>query len=296
MSNDTYHVFTHKDLDGAVSLLTFLWSKPNDTVLFHEITNLEIDKIKQNIKRLSNPKNVYIFDLSLRQNFLPELDESFITIVDHHKRSEDFLKLFKKSKILYKEYSSNCLLIKKLMCDDKIELTPSQKKLIALTDDYDSNTMSFKESYDLNILFWMEYKDNFPKFIEDYKNGYKEPSPEQKKKIDIAKALANKEASNVQIYKGTLNIKGITKTTIGIQVNYFNSLMLDAVMKKYDSDLYFFINTKSNKVNIRQKKSDSCIDLQKFCEKFCDGGGNTYSASGTLTPLFMELTKNLKPL
>jgi oligoribonuclease NrnB/cAMP/cGMP phosphodiesterase (DHH superfamily) len=296
MCSDTYHIFTHKDLDGAASLLTFIWSKPNETVSFNEITNLETDKIKQIVKRLSNPKNVYIFDLALRKDFLPELDQPYITIIDHHKRSEEYVKDFKKSKILHKEYSSNCLLLKKLFCDDKIELTDSQKKLIELVDDYDSNSMVFNESYDLNVLFWMDYKDNFPKFINDYKSGYKELSLEQRKKIDFAKNVAYKEASNVQIYKGSLNIKGKVKNTIGVQVNSFNNLTIDAITKKYDSDLYFFINPKTNRVVIRQKKSDDPIDLQKFAEKFCDGGGNTHSASGKLTPLFMELTKNLKPL
>jgi hypothetical protein len=296
MSNDTYHVFTHKDLDGAVSLLTFLWSKPNDTVIFNGITNLEICKIKDYVKNTVNPKNIYIFDISLRPEFLPELDKSYITIIDHHKRSEEFLNSFKNSKILHKEYSSNCLLLKKLLFKDDFVLNAQQKKLIELTDDFDSNTFSIKESSDLNILFWLEYKNNFNKFISDYKNGYVSPTPEQTKKINFAKSVAQKEASNVNPYIGTLSISGQTKKTIGIQIENPNHLTLDAIMKSYDADLYFFIIPKYNKVIIKQKQTDLRIDLPNFCKKFCDGFGNMYSATGKITPLFMELTKNLKPL
>ena len=52
VNNKSYHVFTHKDLDGAVSLLTFIWSKPDSNITFQEITNLEIDKIKKHINFL----------------------------------------------------------------------------------------------------------------------------------------------------------------------------------------------------------------------------------------------------
>ena len=50
-----------------------------------------------------------IFNLSVREEFLPDLDLSNITYIDHHKRSEKNILKFKNSKIIYKEYSSNSL-------------------------------------------------------------------------------------------------------------------------------------------------------------------------------------------
>lgn len=295
--SQTYQVFTHKDLDGAVSLLTFLWSKPNCTILFNEVNNLEINKIKENLKKTINPKNVYIFDLSLREEFLPELDESFITIIDHHQKSENFLNRFKNAKILHKEYSSNCLLIKKIVTDqENVTLTDKQKKLIVFADDFDSGAYKFKESYDLNILFWTFYKNNFAGFIKDFRDGYISPTPEQQQKINYEKTNIEKIASGLQKFKGNINIKGQTKEVLGVQYENFNYLLVDNITRSIKSDLYFYIDVKNNKVILRQTKSEDSIDLDVFTQKFCEGSGNRYSAVGKITPLFMELTKNLKPL
>jgi len=47
---------------------------------------------------------------------------------------------------------------------------------------------------------------------------------------------------------------------------------------------------------MRQKKSENSINLLSFAEKYCDGSGHMYAAGGRITPLFLELTKKLKPL
>jgi DnaJ-class molecular chaperone len=46
MSNKTFQIFTHNDLDGAVSLLCFFWSNPDAHIIFKEVNNLEIDSIE----------------------------------------------------------------------------------------------------------------------------------------------------------------------------------------------------------------------------------------------------------
>ena len=247
MSNDTYHVFTHKDLDGAVSLLTFIWSHPDTSIFFNELTNLETSKIKDFVNKTINCKNIYVFDLALREEFLPTLDTSCVTFVDHHERSIPHIQSFKNAKILHKVYSSNSLLIKKLFVDfNKIELSDKQKKLIVLTDDFDSEKCEFEESLDLNILFWTKYKNNFSGFIEFFKNGYVKPTQEEQKHINFEKLNAKKQSENLQKYIGTLNIKGVSKNVIGIQMNSSNYLVKRNILKNNDADLYFFINPKLN--------------------------------------------------
>jgi len=281
-----------------VSLLTFIWSHPNDAITFEGINNLQTDEIKNYISKTINPPPpiIYVFDLSLRESFLQDLDKKYICFIDHHKSSEKFINSFKNAKVIYKEFSSNSLLIRKYFADKAPELTNDQKKMILLADDYDSFKLQFEESYDLNILFWTEYKDNFVKFINDYKNGFKPFSIEQKNRIKSVKSLASKEAESCSKFFGTLDIKGLKKTAMGVLTKSLNVLVMDSLLKKYDPDLFFFINTKTQKVTLRQKKDNNPIDLGKFAEKFCEGAGHTYAAGGKITPLFMELTKNLKPL
>lgn len=296
MSCKTFQIFTHNDLDGAVSLLTFIWSNPEASVSFKEVNNLEIEIIKDYIKRNVNTIKTFIFDLRLRESFLPDLDKEFITFIDHHKDSENFISFFKNSKILHKEYSSNSLLIRKIFSDSSPSLTNEQKKLILLADDYDSETFNFSESYDLNILFWNEYKNKFVEFINDYKKGFKPFTKNQENLIKSVKFKAAQEAESLKKFSGEIDFKGIKKNVIGVLSTNSNVLVIDNILKKYKPDILFFINTKTEKVILKQKKDENLIDLGKFSEKFCEGFGNKYKAIGKITPLFMELTKNLKPL
>jgi len=296
MSCKTFQIFTHKDLDGAVSLLSFIWSNPDASISFKEISNLEIETIKDYVKRTVNPPKTYIFDLRLRESFIPDLDKEFITFIDHHKESEYFVDKFKHSKILYKDFSSNSLLVRKIFSEKTPNLTNEQKKLILLTDDYDSESYKFTESYDLNILFWNEYKNRFVDFINEYKKGFKPFTNQQKNLIKTIKIKIEQEANSLNKFAGELDIKGVKRQVIGVITDSSNVLVMDNIFRKYNPDILFFINTKTEKVVLKQKKDENSIDLGKFSEKFCEGFGNQYKAIGKITPLFMELTKNLKPL
>lgn len=296
MQNQQYQVFTHNDLDGAVSLLTLLWSKPEATINFKEVSNSETSLIKDYVRRTINPTKTFLLDLSIKSDFLPELDQSHITIIDHHQSSEKFINLFKRSKILYKNISSTCLLTRKIFAENAPIFTNEQKKLILLADDYDSYKLNFEESYDLNILFWSEYRKNFVDFINTYKNGFKPFSDIEKSKIKSIKINAANKAETIQKFGGFLEFKGIKKYTLGAITESSNNLIMDYIIKKHDPDLFFFINTKTQKVSIRQKITDNPINLEKLAEKFCDGAGHLYAAGGKITPLFMELTKNLNPI
>jgi putative IMPACT (imprinted ancient) family translation regulator len=296
MSNKTFQIFTHNDLDGAVSLLCFFWSNPDAHIIFKEVNNLEIDLIKEGVKRNINQVPTYILDLKVRNLFLPELDKSFITIIDHHEESEKFISNFKNSKILYKNFTSNCLLVRKIFSDNCPTLTKEQKELLLLTDDYDSSSFKYTKSYDLNILFWNQYKNKFVDFIQDYKNGFKPFTKEQENLIKTVKIKANQESESLKKFTGELNIGKSKKNVLGVLSTNTNVLVIDILFKKYDPDILLYINTKTEKVLLKQKRDNDPIDLGKFSEKFCEGFGNTYKAIGKITPLFMELTKNLKPL
>jgi hypothetical protein len=294
MEKDIYHVFTHKDLDGAVSLLTFLWSKPEASVSYTDITNLQIDIVKDYVKRTCNPPNILIFDIALREDMLPDLDDKNITFIDHHKRSEEHIEKFKNSRIIYKEYTSNTLLIRSLFKDKTPPLSEEQKKLILYADDFDSGEFAFSESYDLNILFWTQFKNEFCYFCKYYRDGFRPFTKQQLELIEDAKKVADKLTNNAKCFHGNIIIEGKVKKITAALTEIYNNIVIDMLSSKYSSDILFYINTKTQKVSMRQKKNSDPIDLSLFAKKYCDGNGNQYNAGGKITPLFMEFIKNLK--
>jgi hypothetical protein len=291
-----YHIFTHKDLDGAVSLLTFIWSHPNSIISYEEITNLEIVKIKQFIKKTINPPNIVILDLAIREEFISDLDHNFITIIDHHERSIPLISKFKNAKIYFKNVTSNSLLVRKLYQDICPPLSENQKKLILYADDYDCLKLKHEHSYDLNIIFWNQFKNNFSNFINKYKNGFLDFDENQKKLLFDVKQKIKNEEKNLKIFKGDLKIDLENKKILAVSINENNPLLIDYLIYKYDYDLFIIINIKNEKVKIRQKINDNPINLKKFCEKYCDGDATTFLGIGKITPLFLELTKNFIPL
>jgi oligoribonuclease NrnB/cAMP/cGMP phosphodiesterase (DHH superfamily) len=294
MNKDIYQIFTHKDLDGAVSLLTFLWSKPNSTVFYQEITNLEINIIKDYVKKTCNPPNILVFDMALREEMLPDLDYDYITFIDHHKSSEEHIQKFKQANIVYNNTTSNTLLIRNLLKEKSPPLTEEQKKMILYANDYDSGDFNYTESYDLNILFWTQFKNEFCYFCKYYENGFRPFTKNQLELIKNTKDIASDIEKNTKCFNGNVVIEGKIKKVTAAITEVYNNIVIDMLLTKYSPDILLYINTKTQKVSMRQKKSTDPIDLALFAKKYCDGNGNQHSAGGKITPLFMEFTKNLK--
>ena len=98
MSQKLYKIFTHCDLDGAVSLLTFLWAKSEDTVEFEEIYNTDVvEKLLKYKEKTFNPPPTLILDVALRPELI-QFDSPQFTFIDHHKSSQPYLIDFKHSK------------------------------------------------------------------------------------------------------------------------------------------------------------------------------------------------------
>ena len=295
MQNKVYQVFTNKDFDGAISLLTFLWSHPNDTITYQEVSNLDIKPIKDYVTKTVNPPKTVLLNLYLRDAFLPELDQESLVIIDHHIDSKKYVDIFKKSKIVYSNYESGSMFIRKLF-QKNVELNNDQKKLILLANDYESGSFNFNESYGLNIIFWTQFKNDFSRFINTYKNGFKPFTDSQKNLIQNAIKEADKKLEETKCYIGQILIEGQPKKVLAAITNKFNSIVIDKLIKKHKPDLLFYINVQTENVSIRQPKQKEMIDLLKFVQKYCDGNGTNNSAGGKITPLFMELTKNLNPI
>jgi nanoRNase/pAp phosphatase (c-di-AMP/oligoRNAs hydrolase) len=291
------NAYTHSDLDGAVSLLTLIWALPNSHIKYKGFNNLQMDNLKTEVEEVNRPCTTFILDLALREEFLPDLDQEHITFIDHHETSESFIPRFQRAKIIHKTISSNALLMAKLFKGEKYpDRTNDQKMLIALADDFDCYRLQIPESYDLNILFWTMYKNNFTKFINDYREGFKPFTPEQKRAISFVKKAAQEEAKSLPIFTGDVNFGSKKKRVVAALTEKISNTVMDMIMQAHQPDIFFFVNTKTEKVCIRQFLKNDPIDVGAFAEKICDGGGHSNAGGGVITPLFMEITKNLKPL
>ena len=176
------------------------------------------------------------------------------------------------------------------------EFTDAQKKLILFIDDHDSGEYKYPESYDLNILFWTQFKNAFCYFCEFYKNGFRPFTPNQLEIINRSKESAKTKAEMVECYGGKMIIKGELKFVVAAMTDSFNNIVIDMLIAKYKPDIFFYINTRTEKISMRQAKSENPINLGVFAEEYCEGSGHMNAAGGKVTPLFMELTKKLKPI
>jgi nanoRNase/pAp phosphatase (c-di-AMP/oligoRNAs hydrolase) len=95
-------------------------------------------------------------------------------------------------------------------------------------------------------------------------------------------------------YKVATN--SIVFKVIAALADKISNTVIDVVIKRHQPDVLFFINSKSEKVCLRQTINKDPVNLGAFAEKICEGGGHNNAAGGIITPIFMEITKNLKPI
>lgn len=290
----SYHVFTHNDLDGAVSLLLFMWANP-DCIITSQVfpKNKIVDAAQTYFDSVVNPPSVYFLDFNIKEDFL-QFDKSNVTFIDHHNNDDIVISQFKNARIFNEKKTSNSLFFHEKFKHLFVNLSLQQKLMVLYANDYDSGKNGYSESYDLNLILWSDYRKDFSGFINYYKEGFKPFTDAQKNKVAAIKQYANEEFKKIEFFDGQLKIQNKIKKVQGGCVSKIDYLILDHIMNtSKEIDILFLIDLKEKTVAFRQKYSDDEINLAEFAEKYCNGGGNNHSARGKLTELFMEITKNL---
>ena len=295
----TYLVFTHYDLDGAVSLLAFQWARPDCKIISYPMSNLDVGNGK--IKKIYDTEggsnfSVVLLDLALREEFL-DMDLPNVTIIDHHASSADVIPKFKNAKILWKDTTSCAKWIYENFLKDK-NLSKEQKALIALTDDFDCYALKDPRSYQLNMVFWECYRNKWETFVHDYRDGFVSFSLVQIKQIESVLRIADIQAENTKAYIGNVIIEGKEQCVAAFQLERNTSQLMDALQRMYpEQQAYFFINIKTGRISLRSNmKHPDKVDVKTFAEKYCDGAGHVYASGGKITEKFLEITKNLHPV
>lgn len=299
--NKKIFCFTHYDLDGVGTYLVTKWAHPGYKVEYKALTGFEI---RQDINEwllthnFSDYERVFFLDLDM-SSVADLIDHENVMLIDHHKSHEDAKisqQLYKNAVPIVKEYPSACLLAYKVfkkLYDSKF--TTEQKTMVLYTNDYDSYKHEFKESKMLNVIFWNTQK-SFDAFVETYADGYK---PFTKEQLAIHRIFENELArviSELKVFQGGhADDDGEYRVVVATFADKHINDISDHLLSKYDCDVIIIINLKSKHVSFRRPKNGT-MKLQDFAKYIADGGGHEYSAGGTITDVFMDFTKTLKPI
>lgn len=292
MSKDEI-IFTDLDLDGCCSYLAYSWlTQTRSKAITIKVSNLR-EKFLAWLKRnkLSDYKTVYFFDLDTTE-IKDLIDKKNVTIFDHHKSHDEKYK--NATTIIDKECTSCSKLIYRHY-KNSANLTNEQKKLIALANDYDCYELKFPESNKLNFLLWYKNGDKLQNFINDFEAGFHGFTNDQNKIISYHFYKFKKIRDSVILYKSTLKIAGKEYKFISTFGNEYVNDLCQYIIDNNDCDVCLMINLKNNRVYLRKNRTVE-LNLGKFAQKICDGGGHEYAAGGELNETVLALSKKFVPV
>jgi oligoribonuclease NrnB/cAMP/cGMP phosphodiesterase (DHH superfamily) len=283
-------VFTDNDLDGAGSALALrLIYGDKATVEIHEVYDVEItsNTLSRWLPEFDHYDRVYFTDVYITEDTVPYIDRKNVVIIDHHHDHVAVKDRYKTAKVIIEPYSSCTRLI-----TEKFKLTsitPEQKLLLDVIDDYDSYTLKFKETLRLHAIYTTYNRPKVMKFIESFENGLREFNTME---LNSIKLYFNKlkEQLNTTFFTGKIKDYKI----VGCIADFAINEVAHFALKKYDADIAFVVNVNYGGVSFRRSKTCDA-KLNVIANKLCDGGGHEYAAGGKLTQLFQDFTKTLQP-
>lgn len=293
------HVFTDCDLDGAGAYNTLcLLTKQKMSYTVTRVVDVREKMLGWlTTNKLEDYSDVYILDLDLSQypDVLHAFDRNNVTVIDHHKPHIDNKHKYTNASTIIESQGSTTKLIYKYF-DGKRYLTPAQKLLVLMVDDYDSYKFKVPNSYELNIVFWSYQGDRIEKFINDFQNGFESFNNQHENIIKFYLKKLSNIKSKLNVHSAYLSIKNKKRKLVAVFAESCINDIADHVLKNYKSDIVFVVNLNSNKVSLRRSK-DCDVDLSELAQKlFDEGGGHVDAAGGVICEKFMLFSKMFKPM
>ena len=298
MSNKHITVFTHSDLDGVVSYLVMCWLYKRK-LDFVATTPMKLEQDYEKWLSTKVPcECLYFLDLDVTK-IGERIDKETTIILDHHKTN---LYPFKKALTrIYNETSCAKLIYDSLFNqnspskDGDRKLTLAQKTLIALADDWDSNTRATPMSEHLNIVYH-SMSNKFNSFVEDYYNGFQAFDKFKQNTILLYKKHRKEYLHGLKPFVGDVEFEG-TKAKVGaVFCSKFVQECCDYLFDKHNVDVSIAVLLEQKRIAVRRSPTNTTIDVSKFVQRIASGGGHEAAAGGNLTDEFVEFTKLLKPL
>ena len=282
-------VFTDNDLDGAGSALFIKWLYGSNVSSLKVIDSTEFTLISEfNSIDLNDYDKIFILDLDLNREQIPQVDNEKVVVFDHHKQHEENKYIYKKAKAVV-EQTSSCISLLRSKFDSKITLSDEQEQLIEYIDDYDSYKLHHKDSLKLNAIHKTFNKPKAEKFIDAFKDGFRPYNVQEKNGIKLF-IKKFREQLEGQVFSGKIK----NYDTVSIISNYAPSEVANYIISKHNADIGIVVNLDTNTVSFRRGK-ECDVDVSIIAKTLCEGGGSAAIAGGKLTEQFANLTKNFLP-
>ena len=295
MSNQKIQIITHLDLDGVVSYLVLCWlyGKKLDVIGTTPMKlEQDVDKFFASGKQFEIDR-LYFLDLDVSK-IGEKIDQKSTVILDHHKTN---LYPFKNAIArIYNETSCAKLIYDTFFKDTNKQITAAQKTLIALADDWDSNTKSTPLSEGLNIVYH-SMSNKFNSFVEDYYNGFVPFDKFKQNTITLYKKHRQEYLEKLEPFFGNIEFEGQKDIKVGaIFCDKYVQECCDYMFQKFNVDVAIAVLLEQKRIAVRRHANNNSVDVSKFVQRIANGGGHEAAAGGNLTEEFIEFTKMLKPL
>jgi oligoribonuclease NrnB/cAMP/cGMP phosphodiesterase (DHH superfamily) len=281
----------HTDLDGVVSYIVLCWAL-GKKLSYVGTTPKKLDEdVTKLLANVGEDTPLYFLDLDVSK-IGEKIDRKNVVIIDHHKTN---LYPFKTATTKIVNYSSCAKLVYKHLIEPQgTELTTAQKTLIALADDWDSNTKATPLSEDLNIVYHST-KNKFASFVEDYYEGFKPFDKFKTNTVLLYKKHRKEYLDTLKPFVGTVEFEGTPLLTGAVFCDKFVSECCDYLFEKYKVEVAIAVMVEQQRIAVRRSPANNLVDVSKFVQRIANGGGHAAAAGGNLTEEFIEFTKMLKP-
>jgi single-stranded DNA-specific DHH superfamily exonuclease len=287
-------VIVDADLDGAGSFLAIREAMPADTYkVVYKVTTVKSFKKDFDQFDFSQYSKVFICDLPI-YDYAYICDYPNVVVIDHHEQHVENSHVWKIAKQVVKMETS-CT---KLICDVfkiKDKLSKPMVTLFALIDDYDSYTLKFPFSKDLDFIYWGYTGDKLGKFIDDFGTGFVGFNKFHKNALHIIHNEINQIIVQTKMYGTQIPIGDKQFKMLSCCAEKWPNEIAGRMLEKYGYDFILIINPKMKKAYLRS--TNECkLHMGELAEKLGQGGGHECAAGVALNENVMNLTKPLKLL
>ena len=284
-------VVTHTDLDGVVSYLVLCWLYGKKL----DVVGTTPMKLEQDFDRLvasgKTWDKLYFLDLDVSK-IGEKIDQKSTVVLDHHKTN---IYPFKNAIVrIYNETSCAKLIYDTFFKETGKKISNDQKTLIALADDWDSNTKATPLSESLNIVYH-SMSNKFNSFVDDYYNGFGPFDKFKTNTIQLYKKHCSEYIKQANPFFGNIEFNGIKDVRVGaVFCDKFVQECCDFLFTKYSVDVAIAVMVEQKRIAVRRSNTNDKIDVSKFVQRIASGGGHESAAGGNLTDEFIEFTKLLR--